>query len=143
MMAACRLAAGWGVRARYRVSLPFLLMLACAHSGAQVAGTIAVGPILPPGHYGGRPPTGLIAPPWGCAPGVRNCISQEELRIILERQRRFDILRQDAPAAGVWPVPQVRQLPPPTPESEVQPAYRGSGAIRPEFNESGTPLIAR
>jgi hypothetical protein len=74
---------------------------------------------------------------------MRNCISREELRIILERQHRFDLLRQDVPASGAAYLPQVRQMPPPTPESEVQPAYRESGAIRPEFRDSGTPLIAR
>lgn len=34
-------------------------------------------------------------------------------------------------ARGDWP--------PPTPEAHVQPAYRGSGEIRPEFSRSGQP----
>lgn len=109
---------------------------------AQDATLVASGPLLPPGFHSGRPPAGLIAPPWGCAPGVRNCISQEELRILLERQRRFDILRQDAPAPGALLAPQ-RSLPPATPEAEVQPAYRESGSIRPEFRDSGTPINPR
>jgi hypothetical protein len=74
---------------------------------------------------------------------MRNCISREELRIILDRQRRFDLLRQDAPAGGTGYPPPVRQLPPPTPDSEVQPAYLDSGSIRPEFRDSGAPLGPR
>jgi hypothetical protein len=118
-------------------------MLVCASGFAHEARLIATGPLLPPGFHAGRPPPGLIAPPWGCAPGVRNCISQEELRILLERQRRFDNLRQDAPVTGVLPMPQQRPMPPPTPENEVQPAYRESGSIRPEFRDSGTPINPR
>jgi hypothetical protein len=34
-------------------------------------------------------------------------------------------------AGGGWP--------PPTPEAQVQPAYRGSGEIRPEFSRAGQP----
>ena len=120
-----------------------MLMLTSAQCLAQEAGFIANGPVWAPGFPAGRPPAGLIAPPWGCAPGMRNCISREELRIMLERQRRFDLLGQDAPASGAGNLPQVRQLPPPTPDSEVQPAYRDSGSIRPEFRDSGTPLIPR
>lgn len=116
-----------------------VLMLASANGPAQERGFSVGGPWLPPGFSAGRPPAGLIAPPWGCAPGMRNCISQDELRIILERQRRLDSLRRDA-TPGVLLAPQVRTLPPPTPESEVQPAYKGSGSIRPEFRDSGTPI---
>jgi hypothetical protein len=118
-------------------------MLFCANGFAHDARLFTTGPLLPPGFHAGRPPAGLIAPPWGCAPGVRNCISQEELRILLERQRRFDNLRQDAPVTGVLPMPQQRPMPPPTPENEVQPAYRESGSIRPEFRDSGTPINPR
>jgi hypothetical protein len=118
-------------------------MLASANGFAQDIGFFTAGPVWAPGFPAGRPPAGLIAPPWGCAPGMGNCISREELRIILDRQRRFDLLKQDAPASGAGYPPQVRHLPPPTPDSEVQPAYRESGSIRPEFRDSGTPLIPR
>ena len=74
---------------------------------------------------------------------VRNCISQEELRILLERQRRFDNPRQDAPVTGVLPMPRQWPMPPPTPENEVQPAYRERGSVRPEFRDSGKPINPR
>lgn len=125
------------------VMLLGVLMLVSANGIAQDIGHLAAGSVRAPGFHAGRPPAGLIAPPWGCAPGMLNCISREELRIILDRQRRFDNLRQDAPASGTGYPPQVRQLPPPTPDSEVQPAYRDSGTIRPEFRDSGTPLVPR
>jgi hypothetical protein len=84
--------------------------------------------------------------PWGaCGPGA--CVDNPYLRRAIQRElARLEYLREleeRAPrgfqshrtplygARGDWP--------PPTPEAQVQPAYRGSGEIRPEFGGAGQP----
>jgi hypothetical protein len=91
-------------------------------------------------HWAGR--TG----PWGpCSAGAcvdspylrraiqRELAQLEHLREVEERAQRG--LQSYGPpmygARGDWP--------PPTPEAQVQPAYRGSGEIRPEFSGFGQP----
>jgi hypothetical protein len=87
----------------------------------------------------GRPPIR-----WGCVPGSPHCVTSEAYRLVLERQRRFETLGQDAsqaaPPPSIWRVPQTRYLPPPTPEADIQPAYRDRGVVRPEFRDSGQPI---
>jgi hypothetical protein len=62
-------------------------------------------------------------------------------RTTLERQRRLDELRRDAtpaavgPAPALWNDPQGIYLPPPTPEKQIQPAYRDRSVLRPEFRD--------
>jgi hypothetical protein len=60
---------------------------------------------------------------------------------MLERQRRFDELRRGptAPATGAPFRPAATSPPKPTPDSQIQPAYRNSSVVRPEFAESGRP----
>ncbi len=91
-------------------------------------------------HWFGR--TG----PWGpCSAGA--CVDSPYLRRAIQRElAQFEHLREleeraqrglqsyGTPlygARGDWP--------PPTPEAQVQPAYRGSGEIRPEFSGVGQP----
>ena len=57
---------------------------------------------------------------------------QEHLRELEDRARRG--IAPDGPLYGAR-----RDWPPPTPEAEVQPAYRGSGEVRPEFSRAGEP----
>jgi len=67
-------------------------------------------------------------------------------RKMLERQRRLDELRKDpaaaatGPAAGPWDEPQGHYLPPPTPEKQIQPAYRDRSVVRPEFRDRSQEL---
>jgi len=63
-------------------------------------------------------------------------------RTALERQRRLDELRKDPPkikadATGIpWIEPQARYLPPPTPEKQIQPAYRDRSVLRSEYRDA-------
>jgi hypothetical protein len=117
-------------------------------SQAQVAAGLTVGwgwsglgPVLPyrtgpfgHGWFGPWPPCGA----GGCIddPFLRRAIQRElaqfeHLRELEERAQR-DFRSYAAPLHGArsdWP--------PPTPEAQVQPAFRGSGEIRPEFSHAG------
>ncbi len=63
----------------------------------------------------------------------REIDQQEHLRELEERATRGF-----APAGPLYDAR--RDGPPPTPEAQVQPAYRGSGEILPQFSRSGEPL---
>ena len=95
---------------------------------------------------GGAAGPGLPAHRWVCHPGWGACVGGRELRLILERQHRFDALRNEAPPAqiplarGLWRVPPLAYLPPPTPLDQIVPAYRDHSLLRPEFQDSGKPL---
>ena len=86
------------------------------------------------------------ASPWGpCGAGAcvdnpyqrraiqRELAQLEHLRELEERAQR-GLQSYGTPLSGAR-----GDLPPPTPEAQVQPAYRGSGTIRPEFSGSGQP----
>jgi hypothetical protein len=101
------------------------------------------GPYLPyrygPSWYGW---TG----PWGsCSAGA--CIDSPYLRRAIQRELGLhEHLREIEERAqrGLEPYGTPRygargDWPPPTPEAHVQPAYRGSGEIRPEFSGTGQP----
>ena len=90
-----------------------------------------------------------------CAPGVcpdtvalsramRRELQRQELRRELQRQELRRELDSRAEAAARWTEPSPylapRYLPPPTPESHLQPRYRGTGEIRPEYRTVGRPL---
>jgi hypothetical protein len=62
----------------------------------------------------------------------REIDQQEHLRELEERARRGF-----APTAPLYDAR--RDWPPPTPEAQVQPAYRGSGEVLPQFSGSGQP----
>jgi len=104
------------------------------------------GPGLHPGFpYGPYPayPYGRYGP-WGpCVPGsclddiyvrraVRRELQQQELRRELELRERGGYPGSEAGSYGV-----PRPAPPPTPDSHLQPRYRGSGEVLPEFRGSG------
>jgi len=63
---------------------------------------------------------------------VRREIQSQELR------RELELRAGDGSARGGERVYGVRRdPPPPTPESELQPRYRGAGEVRPEFRNAG------
>lgn len=79
-------------------------------------------------------------PPYGCRDPV-------QLRLELERSLRMQELRERAtqseprypgPADGPWGLQ--HYIPPATPESNIQPAYRGASKLRPEYEHSGRPI---
>ena len=96
--------------------------------------------------WGGAVRSDLAARRWGCHPGWGACLGGTELRLILERQRRFDSLRNEPPAdqapvtGALWRVPPFAYLPPPTPVDQIVPAYRDRSILRPEFQDSGKSL---
>ncbi len=83
---------------------------------------------------------------WGPC-GVGSCVDdpylRRAIRLELERQeylRELEERAQHGFQSEATPLYGVRRdLPPPTPEAQVQPAYRGSGEIRPEFSGAGQP----
>lgn len=91
--------------------------------------------------WGGYRRPWMVTGPWECVPPW--CAGPYITWSMLERQRRFDELRRatarnPAPApANLWP--QATQLPPPTPESHIQPAFRDHSVVRPEFDDVGRP----
>ncbi len=96
----------------------------------------------PPYVYGPYPYGGYS--PWGpCVAGA--CFGDVELRRAVRREMQVQELRRelDAQASGAAAASagsihrEPRYLPPPTPESHVQPAYRGTGDVRPEYRGSG------
>lgn len=70
-----------------------------------------------------------------------HCVDSNRLRLQLRRELRAQALRDDRDGAlarrAVGPSPSLyrspRYVPPPTPAAQVQPRYRGSGDIRPEY----------
>jgi len=98
----------------------------------------------PPAAYTPWYPYNGYAPWWPCAVGpcandlqvrraVRRELQQQELRREIEA-------RQAAQSAGAPPDGPgwiYRPPPPPTPESHLQPGYRGTGEIRPEYRDTG------
>ena len=97
-----------------------------------------------PFHYG---PFGYgWIGPWGpCGAGA--CVDGPHLRRAIQRElAQLEYLRELDERAqrglqsyGLPPYGARGDWPPPTPEAQVQPAYRGSGEIRPEFSGAGQP----
>lgn len=85
--------------------------------------------------------------PWELC-GASACVDNRYLRRAIQRElAQFEYLRELEQRAqrgfqsSGTPLSGMRgDWPPPTPEAQVQPAYRGSGEIRPEFSGTGQPL---
>ena len=84
-----------------------------------------------------------IYDPWLTCTPPYGCYDAAQLRIELERDRRLQELRALAarsearahgPGDGPWG--RQRYLPSPTPDANIQPAYRGTGQVRPEYEHS-------
>lgn len=103
---------------------------------------------------GGGPATGTpvpvpvyVYPTWGfgmyrdcafygtCLDAYRAARSYEERREQVRRQRQE--IATPTPAPDLWsgdgPWGYTRRMPPPTPESEIQPQYRESGQVLPQY----------
>jgi hypothetical protein len=92
------------------------------------------GPVFP--GYGGAwivGPCGGYGYGYGCGLGL-------DYRAQLRRELRFQELREGDPrtAPRAYPTPQ-QELPPATPLSDIQPAYRDASQIRPEFLRPSDP----
>jgi hypothetical protein len=118
---------------------------ALAQAGVVVGGAVArlpfpYGPVAPYAY-------GVYAP-WGPCPAGR-CADPASVRRYIAREIRFQELRSaaEAPAGGGFarpgesPFSAPRYLPPPTPDSEIQPRYQGSGDLLPEFREAGQAIV--
>jgi hypothetical protein len=123
-----------------RVLIMVSLLAASAPSGAQFVGG-AVGW----GWSGISPFWPGAGGPWAvCGAGV--CADGPYLRRAIQREiARLEFLgeleerAQRGAALGRLPYVHRMDAPPPTPEAHIQPAYRNSGEIRPEFSSSGSP----
>jgi len=108
-------------------------------SGAAAMPGLPYGPVAPYAY-------GMYAP-WGPCPSGR-CADSASVRRYIAREIRLQELR-NAPGVpvgggftppGESPYGAPRYLPPPTPESELQPSYRGSGDVRPEYRDAGEAI---
>jgi hypothetical protein len=127
-----------GVLATAGAAEPQTQVVAGATAGWPAYGTYG------PFHYG---PFGYgWIGPWGpCGAGA--CVDGPYLRRAIQRElAQLEYLRELDERAqrglqsyGLPPYGARGDWPPPTPEAQVQPAYRGSGEIRPEFSSAGQP----
>jgi hypothetical protein len=80
-----------------------------------------------PGYYG-----------YGACYPFASCAAFLEYRLLQRRLDRFDALGSPAPphSAAQYPLPSAALAP----ETELQPRYRESGKIRPEYEQTGAPL---
>lgn len=128
------------------VRLTMLTMCCCLFTGLLAPQAGAQAGVAGSLTRGGAALFDPVTRRWGCHPGWGACLGGTELRLILERQYRFDTLRNEPPAAqvplagGLWRVPPHAYLPPPTPGDQIVPAYRDSSVLRPDFQDSGKPL---
>jgi hypothetical protein len=83
-------------------------------------------------------PYGALGAPWWLYDGYRPCLSPsncpdyEQMRRFLERYER-NYGGRFAPDAPVAAVPAQPRNVPPTPEAQIQPAYRGASQLRPAY----------
>lgn len=119
-----------------RALLTLAGVLAAAAAGAS--GSVAVGAgVFWPGVFPGYP---MVAPmPWlpGACGLYLNCLPPwwDERR---HRMRPMPPAPPPAAETDIWggsgsPWGYVRRVPPPTPESQIQPQFRDASTIRPEF----------
>lgn len=130
-------------------------ILGAAPGFAAAQGGVAVGGVWArPGYGPGVPyvsgvyaPWPLYAPWWGpCGP--RFCGDSVALRRYIAQEIRRQELAAGADSAGAGgfarpgesPFGPPRYLPPPTPQSEIQPRFQGSGEVLPQFREAGQPI---
>jgi hypothetical protein len=120
------------------LDLKLLRVLALALPLAAAAHGTAPYPMLP--GWGGSVYYGYGGPWIGGACGGYGygCGLGPDYRTQLRRELRLQELREGSPPATYPADPwSQRDLPPPTPESEIQPAYREASQIRPEFRRPG------
>lgn len=119
-----------------RVGVTCLAALALgAPAAAAAGGAVIVGPVWP-GPWPGWPVASPFVYPGACLPYGRCFGPPWDER----RQRQRPMAPDPSPPADadLWgaagsPWGYVRRLPPPTPESQIQPRYRDASTIRPEY----------
>ena len=89
----------------------------------------------------GALPPAIIYDALGRCLGPVNCPDNDQLRRLLDRYQR-NYGQRFLPDTPVSEGNAPRRDVAPTPEADVQPAYRGSGEVRPEFQRSGQVLSA-
>lgn len=109
-----------------------------AAGGFLVGGALTLGPWFPP--YGVLPPA-IVYDAFGRCLMPQNCPDYEQMRRFLDRYERNhgQLFAPQGPA--VEPLAQRRNVAP-TPEANIQPAYRAASQIRPEYDQAGTRLDA-
>jgi hypothetical protein len=128
---------------RCRTLLGLLFAIATLHaagSGLVIDGGVGV-------FYGVPLTPGMYYPWFSCVPPYR-CGDPVQMRLELERYHRMQELRgratQPEPRiygpVGDGPWGLQRYIPPATPEANIQPAYRGTSQLRPEYEQSGQPV---
>lgn len=129
------------------------VVIATPVRGGGPAISIGMGAWVGPGVWvPGAPYTWWWGDPYWAGPIYWPYYDPMLLRVELERMERLRWLREAAgerspPQApgnlwdgGAGPWGYVKRIPPPTPESEIQPAYRGASQIRPEYQRSGESM---
>ena len=112
-------------------------------AGLAMAAPLAVSaqgvpPHAPPPIWGGAVFHGYGGAWIGWPCGGYGCGLAPDYRTQLRRELRFQELRTRGSAAEPSVYPMLpRDLPPPTPASDIQPAYRDASQIRPEFLREG------
>jgi hypothetical protein len=123
------------------IALVGVVSAAPARAQASIGGAV-VWPWPVYGPYAPYPYWGYT--PWGpCVSGV--CADDLQLRRAVRREMQLQELRRELemradagfPAPGQSIYGLSRNPPPPTPESHLQPRYRGSGEVRPEYRSAG------
>jgi hypothetical protein len=102
--------------------------------GGRTAVPVYVYPVPGYGFYGNCAFSG------GCIDAYRTARTYQERREQVRRDR--EEIATPKPPPDLWdgtsgPWGYTRRIPPPTPESEIQPQYRGSGQVLPQYKESG------
>lgn len=105
-----------------------------ASASAQVAPYYLPGPYER--HWLGYP--AWPAPAYGPCYPFASCWALRDYQHLQRRERRFDALGGDTDAGNA----PIDALPhgPPSPESELQPGYRNSGKVLPQFEHAGEVL---
>jgi len=122
-------------RSSFAVRATLIAGLAWGATQAATAGVVFIGPAWP-GPWPGWPMTGPFVYPGACWP-YGSCFGPPWD----ERRQRQRAAAPDPPPPvdpDIWgssgsPWGYVRRLPPPTPESQIQPRYRDASTIRPEY----------
>lgn len=77
-----------------------------------------------------------------CGPARPGCTLPPGVRRQVLRQARLEALRDASGGvpAGAASSAHATRMPLPTPEDQIQPAYRDHGTVRPEYRDSGSAL---
>lgn len=120
-----------------RTSTFLAATLASIALDAGAAGVVASAEIVVgnwPGLYGAAPPPAYDRS--GRCPAALNCADYEQWRRFIERYER-NYGNRFAPDPPAREPPAQRRDVPPTPAANIQPAYRDTSQLRPQFEQAG------